>query len=155
MPAKLSSFSGVLMHHWTYNSQFTSSSMFQRFPLNQTNVPLISHIIAFSVIPIYPYLSLCLSFPICKTQVGTMSNASLGLVGRIRWWDGVSGNYLNDLDKEMATQSNILAWEISWTEEPGELQSLESQRVGHGWMTEHGMVRGLMRASLSFLSTLV
>ena len=36
------------------------------------------------------------------------------------------------LEEEMATQSNILAWEISWTEEPGELQSLESQRVGHG-----------------------
>ena len=139
MPAKLSSFSGVLRHHWTYNSQFTSSSMFQRFPLNQTNVPLISHIIAFSVIPIYPYLSLCLSFPICKTQMGTMSSASLGLVGRIRWWDGVSGNYLNDLDKEMATQSNILAWEISWTEEPGRLQSLGSQRVRHDLETKHAL----------------
>ena len=35
------------------------------------------------------------------------------------------------LEKEMATHSNILAWEIPWTEEPGELQSMESQRVGH------------------------
>ena len=35
------------------------------------------------------------------------------------------------LEKEIATQSRILAWEIPWTEEPGRLQSTGSQRVGH------------------------
>ena len=35
------------------------------------------------------------------------------------------------LEKEMATQSSIRAWEIPWTEEPGGLQSLGLQRVGH------------------------
>ena len=35
------------------------------------------------------------------------------------------------LEKEMATYSGILAWIISWTELPGRLQSMESQRVGH------------------------
>ena len=35
------------------------------------------------------------------------------------------------LEKEMATQSSILAWKIPWTEEPGRLQSMGSQRVGH------------------------
>ena len=35
------------------------------------------------------------------------------------------------LEKEMATHSSILAWEIPWTEEPGRLQSMELQRVGH------------------------
>ena len=35
------------------------------------------------------------------------------------------------LEKEMATHSSILAWRIPWTEEPGRLQSPESQRVGH------------------------
>ena len=35
------------------------------------------------------------------------------------------------LGKEMATHSSILAWRIPWTEEPGRLQSLGSQRVGH------------------------
>ena len=35
------------------------------------------------------------------------------------------------LEKEMATHSSILAWRIPWTEEPGGLQSTESQRVGH------------------------
>ena len=35
------------------------------------------------------------------------------------------------LEKEMATHSRILAWEIPWTEEPGGLQSMGSQRVRH------------------------
>ena len=35
------------------------------------------------------------------------------------------------LEKEMATHSGILAWKIPWTEEPGKLQSMGSQRVGH------------------------
>ena len=35
------------------------------------------------------------------------------------------------LEKEMATHSSILAWRIPWTEEPGGLQSLGLQRVGH------------------------
>ena len=35
------------------------------------------------------------------------------------------------LEKEMATHSSILAWKIPWTEEPGGLQSMGSQRVGH------------------------
>ena len=35
------------------------------------------------------------------------------------------------LEKEMATHSNILAWKIPWMEEPGGLQSMGPQRVGH------------------------
>ena len=35
------------------------------------------------------------------------------------------------LEKEMATHSSILAWGIPWTEEPGGLQSVGLQRVGH------------------------
>ena len=35
------------------------------------------------------------------------------------------------LEKGMATQSGILAWRTPWTEEPGELYSMGSQRVGH------------------------
>ena len=35
------------------------------------------------------------------------------------------------LEEEMATQSSILAWEISWTKEPGRLQFIGSQRVRH------------------------
>ena len=39
------------------------------------------------------------------------------------------------LEKEMATHSSILAWEIPWMKEPGGLQSKGSQRVGHDWAT--------------------
>ena len=35
------------------------------------------------------------------------------------------------LEKEVATHSGILAWRIPWTEEPGGLQSIESQKVEH------------------------
>ena len=35
------------------------------------------------------------------------------------------------LEKEMATHSSILAWKMPWIEEPGRLQSMVSQRVGH------------------------
>ena len=39
------------------------------------------------------------------------------------------------LEKEIATHSSILAWRIRWTEEPGGLQSVESEGVGHDWAT--------------------
>ena len=35
------------------------------------------------------------------------------------------------LEEEMATHSSIIAWKIPWTEEPGRLQFMGSQRVGH------------------------
>ena len=35
------------------------------------------------------------------------------------------------LEKEMATHSSTIAWKISWTEEPGRLQSMEWQGVRH------------------------
>ena len=40
------------------------------------------------------------------------------------------------LEKEIGTHSSILAWEIPWTEEPGGLQSMGSQRVRHGLVTK-------------------
>ena len=39
--------------------------------------------------------------------------------------------YISLLEKEMATHSSTLAWKIPWMEEPGRLQSMGSQRVGH------------------------
>ena len=39
------------------------------------------------------------------------------------------------MEKGMATHSNILAWEVPWTEEPGGLQSMGSLGVGHNWVT--------------------
>jgi len=40
------------------------------------------------------------------------------------------------MEKELATHSSILAREIPWTEKPGGLQSMGSQRVGHDWVTK-------------------
>ena len=39
------------------------------------------------------------------------------------------------LEKEMATHSSILGWKIPWTEKPGGIQSMGSQRLGHNWVT--------------------
>ena len=41
----------------------------------------------------------------------------------------------DNLEKGMATDSSILAWRIPWIEEPGSLQSMGSQRIGHDWVT--------------------
>ena len=40
------------------------------------------------------------------------------------------------LEKKIAIHSNILDWKIPWTEEPGGLQSTDSQRVGHDLVTK-------------------
>ena len=52
----------------------------------------------------------------------------------------------------MATHSCILAWKISWMEEPGRLQSMGSQRVGHDWMTSLSL--SLRKAFFSLLAIL-
>ena len=44
-----------------------------------------------------------------------------------------------ELEKEMATHSSILAWEIPWTEEPGRLQSMGSLRGRHDWAAKRKM----------------
>ena len=56
---------------------------------------------------------------------------------RLKCLPGMQGARVRSLDrkdpleKEMATHSNTLAWRIPWREEPGRLQSMGSQRVGH------------------------
>ena len=50
------------------------------------------------------------------------------------------------LEKEMATHSSILVWKIPWTEEPGGLWSMGSQRVGHSWA--HVLVHGDLESVL-------
>ena len=39
------------------------------------------------------------------------------------------------LEKGMAIHTRTIAWKIPWTEEPGRLQAMGSQRVGHNWET--------------------
>ena len=45
------------------------------------------------------------------------------------WVQSLGWEYL--LEEEMATHSSILSWRIPWTEEPGGLKSMQSQRVEH------------------------
>ena len=55
----------------------------------------------------------------------------------MRWSDGITNSLefaqtpRDDAEKAMAPHSSTLAWKIPWTEEPGRLQSMGSQRVGH------------------------
>ena len=58
----------------------------------------------------------------------------------LRWED--------PLEEGMATRFSILAWRIPWTEEPGGLESMGSQRVGHGRGT-NTHTRGTGRADSS------
>ena len=53
------------------------------------------------------------------------------LEARISKYQLEGGEYSVHREKEMATHSSILAWEIPWTEEPGRLQSMGSHRVRH------------------------
>ena len=72
----------------------------------------------------------------------------LGLWGLPKWFGGKKKKKIHlpmqetwvwslgeedPLEKEMATHSSIVTWKIPRTEEPGGLQSMESQRVGHDW----------------------
>ena len=52
------------------------------------------------------------------------------------------------LEKEMATHPSTLAWRIPWTEEPGRLQSLGSQRVGRDWATERHITSHVLHMSV-------
>ena len=60
-------------------------------------------------------------------QGGGTQGSNLRLLRLLRWQAGS----LPPAPLEMATRSSILVWKILWTEEPGRLQSTESQRVRH------------------------
>ena len=60
-------------------------------------------------------------------------------------------NFTESLEKETATHSSIHAWEIPWTKEPGGLQSMGSQRVGHDWATSVCSVCAQYNEQFSFI----
>ena len=64
------------------------------------------------------------------SQVVLVVNNLLASAGDIKIWAGSLGRE-DPLKEVMATHSSILAWRIPWTEEPGGLQSMKSQRLGH------------------------
>ena len=55
------------------------------------------------------------------------------------------------LEKGMDTHSSILVWRISWTEEPGGLQSMGLQRVGHDWVTDTFTILKYFKLNHKFL----
>ena len=85
----------------------------------------------------------CLAFAICPSRVPSTAlpspaplKASLvaqtvkNLPAMWETWDRSLGRE-DPLEKGMATHSSILAWRIPWLEEPGGLESMGSQRLGH------------------------
>ena len=66
--------------------------------------------------------------PVCRSLPGAQAVKNLPAMQET-WVRSLSGG--DPLEKNMATHSNILAWRIPWTEEPGGLQSIGPQRVRH------------------------
>ena len=67
-----------------------------------------------------------------QVSLETQMVKDLPVVQETRVW---SLGLENPLENGMATPSSILAWRIPWTEEPGGLQSMGSQKVGRNWET--------------------
>ena len=94
----------------------------------------------------------------CTWEVGSFGNP--------RWLGGsdskVSAYHVGDpvrslgredpLEKEMATHSNILAWKTPWMEEPGRLQSMGLQTVGHDWATSLSTREAVFDLNLGLMS---
>ena len=55
----------------------------------------------------------------------------------------------DSLEEGMATHSSIIAWRIPMDREPGGIQSMESQRVGHDWLTKHLSTESVMPSTIS------
>ena len=76
-----------------------------------------------------PHAAMMIEYPACHNE-DLVAQMVKNLPAMQETWVRSSG-WEDPLEKWMATHSSILAWEIPWTEEPGELQSMGSQRVGH------------------------
>ena len=72
-----------------------------------------------------------LRFRIKENQVQSLDGSVVKSLPTTQETRVLSQGEEDSLEKEMATHSSILAWKISWPEEPGWLQSKELQRVGH------------------------
>ena len=82
-----------------------------------------------------------IKFKTCFSEVLGWQKSSLESFGNIVWKPGgtllpIQCFFFFFLEKEMTNHSSLLAWRIPWTEEPGGLQSMGWQRLGHDWATE-------------------
>ena len=135
--------SQTVRHNWATELNWTEC---QKSRVNRKwNVPLFS-----AICPATPRPSFCLiclefkewdfhlimCFISSNLSKKSLSNGSDGKESACNDGDTSSiPGWEDPLQKGMATHSSILAWWIPWTEEPGGLQSMESQRVGHDWAT--------------------
>ena len=88
-----------------------------------------------------------LRFPLGTTQtVKRLSTMRETRVWSLGWKD--------PLEKEMAIHSRTIAWKIPWTEEPGRLQSMGSQRVRHDWATSLHFKRYIEASNLFQLTSM-
>ena len=83
---------------------------------------------------IHIYMYICIYMKIFPSGLVVKNPRAMQELQKL--WVQSSGQE-DPLVKEMATQSSILAWKILWTEEPGGLQSMGSQRVEHDWASIH------------------
>ena len=86
------------------------------------------------VILILSIFSLYLGFP------GGSVAKELSAVSEMQEMQVWSLGQEDPLEEEMTTHCSILAWKIPWTEEPGGLQSMGSQRVGYDRVTKHTLI---------------
>ena len=70
-----------------------------------------------------------------KWDLGNKNSRAPGNWWALLFWSISKVGREDPLEKEMPTHSSILAWKIPWMEDPGRLQSMGSQRVGHDWAT--------------------
>ena len=106
----------------------------------------------FTTFPMNSYISawLCVCVCVCFIMFLKIHGKVLShffflylLPGRLEW--------------EMATHSSILAWKIPWTQEPGRLQSMGSQKVRYNWahMQMHGRYKRLSFAIIFLVPSLI
>ena len=118
------SISRVLCYHHHNSRMFLS---FNTKPCTHSRHLHFSQVI--SAVGILKLVALCGPIPSASLVTQMVMNPPTmqeTWVGSLGWKD--------PLEKGMATHSSTLAWRISWTEEPGRLQSMELQRVGHDWV---------------------
>ena len=111
---------GALFSSSTHSSSSRSPSLLDIFWLSST-----SHSTSLGPVWLRPVLALVKASLMAQTvkRLPAMRETRARSLG---WED--------PLEKEMETHSSNLAWKILWTEEPGGLESMGSQRVGHDWV---------------------
>ena len=73
----------------------------------------------------------------------------------VKWEACVRSLSLEDpLEKEMATHTSILAWKILWTEEPGGLKFMESQRIRHNWLLINNSIQHPASATITLINVI-